>query len=100
MVRHVVMFRWIEGVTDDQKAAVRHALAQLPDSVPEIIDYWFGDDLGLTVGNFDFAVVGDFQDRDAYFRYAQHPAHVAAITEYVRPIVRERVAVQHQWVAP
>lgn len=97
MVRHVVMFRWIDGVTEEQKLAARQALARLPGAISEIVDYWFGDDLRLAEGNFDFAIVGDFVDRDAFLRYARNPLHVATVAEFLRPIVQERVSVQHQW---
>lgn len=94
MVRHVVMFRWID---EQQKSAVRQALAGLPAAVPEIAGYWFGDDLGLGHGNFDFAIVGDFADRAAFLRNALKPVHLATVAEHLRPLVRQRVAVQHGW---
>jgi len=97
MVRHIVMFRWIDGVTDEQRAAVRRALAALPGSIPEIADYRFGEDLDLSAGNYDFAIVADFRDGEAFLRYAQDPTHLATVAEHIRPIVRERVAVQHRW---
>ena len=70
------------------------ALAELPDRIPEIRRYAFGADLGLAEGNYDFAVVGDFDDEDAYRRYAAHPEHQRVIAERIRPLIDSRVAVQ------
>src|SRR6185437_2600268 len=38
MLRHVAMFKWKEGVTDDQKTAARDALAALKQQVPSVVE--------------------------------------------------------------
>lgn len=95
MVRHVVMFRWKPDTPQAAKRAVQEGLARLPAAIPEIRRYEFGRDLALADGNFDFAVVADFADADAYRRYASHEAHQAVIAERIRPHVAERSAVQY-----
>jgi hypothetical protein len=97
VIRHVALFRWTPESTDDQRAAVASALVELPALIPELRDYRFGPDAGLDPGrNHDFAVVADVDSADAYRAYATHPAHVRVLTEVVRPIVAERVAVQYE----
>jgi len=96
VIRHVVCFRWIEGTTAAQVAAVEAALAALPAQIPELVDYRFGADLGLRDGNGDFAVVADVADAAAWRAYSEHPAHVRAIAERIQPIAAERIAVQIQ----
>jgi hypothetical protein len=81
--RHVVMFTFKDGTTEEQKGAVRAALHRLPDVIPEIRAYRFGDDLGLRDDNFDFAVTADFDDVDSF----------------LAPIVKARAAVQFEWPA-
>jgi hypothetical protein len=93
--RHTVLFRWREGVTDVQVAALEERLNSLPGQIPEIAVYAVGRDAGVNAGNFDFAVVADFADRDAYTVYRDHPVHRAIIDECVRPIVADRAAVQY-----
>ena len=95
MLRHVVLMRWKEGTSDAQKRAVREGLAALPAAIPEIRSYRFGDDAALAEGNFDFAVVADFDDATDFQTYASHDAHQKLITEHIRPILRDRVAVQY-----
>ncbi|MCO6006514.1 Dabb family protein [Actinoallomurus purpureus] len=93
--RHVVVFRWNESATDERRREVVGRLNALPGAIPEIAAYHVGGDAGLNDGNFDFAVVADFADRDAYVVYRDHPVHRAVIDEYIKPILAERAAVQY-----
>jgi hypothetical protein len=45
-------------------------------------------------GNEDFALVADFDDADAYRRYAEHPAHRHLIATLLMPLLGTRHAVQ------
>ncbi len=99
MLRHVVLLRWVPGASAEQRRAVTDGLARLPRVVPEIRGYRFGADAGISPGNWDLAIVADFEDTEAYLRYAAHPAHRSVITEQIAPILSERTAVQHHWDA-
>jgi hypothetical protein len=92
--RHVVMFRWKPDTPESRLAALERALAELPRQVAEIRRYRFGRDAGAVTGNFDFAIVADFADREAWQRYVDHPAHQKLIAEHIRPILAERAAAQ------
>jgi hypothetical protein len=94
------MFRWKPGTGDAQLAALLRALAALPGQVPEIRRYVYGADARLAEGNFDFAIVADFDDEAAWRRYVAHPAHQKLIAEQIRPILAERAAVQYRPDAP
>ena len=96
MIRHVVMFRWAAGATQEQKQCVAAELSRLPALVPSLRAYRFGADLGLNPGNFDFAVAADFDDADGYLAYRDHPEHRAIVAEFIRPITGERAAVQYE----
>jgi len=96
MLRHVVLFRWKVGTTPGQVEAVRAGAAALPAKIPELRRYTVGPDAGLVEGNWDFAVVADLDDAEAYRRYADHPAHQAFIAERIRPILAARAAVQFE----
>ena len=58
--------------------------------------YRLGADAGLVEGNYDFAVVGDFDDAESYLAFRAHPAHLAVVEEVIRPIMRARAAVQYE----
>jgi hypothetical protein len=97
VIRHVVVFRFTDGTTADQKEAVRAALRRLPELIPEIRAYRFGDDLGLRDDNYEFAVTADFDDIDGFLVYRDHPDHLKAIAEYIAPIAKARAAAQFEW---
>jgi hypothetical protein len=97
MFRHVVMARWAEEATEKDKQGLREGLAALPEQIPEIETYRFGDDAGLAPDNYDFVVVADFEDQDAYLAYRDHPAHQKLVTDLFRPILKERAAIQFEW---
>lgn len=97
MFRHIVLFTWTPDATPDQIDAVFEGLQGLPDAIPEIRSYTFGRDAGLADGNYDAAVVGDFDDEDGYRTYATHPVHLELIADRIKPIIAQRVAVQHAW---
>lgn len=96
MIRHVVVFRWKTDTAPEAVEAVRAALVGLPAQIPAIRRYEHGVDAGLAEGNFDYAVVADFDDRDAFVEYRDHPRHRAVITELIAPHIAERVAVQYE----
>ena len=75
MLRHVVLFRWGDGTTQEDTQAIRTALGRLPDRVPSLRDYRFGHDAGLVEGNWHFAVVADFDDEAGWRAYRDHPEH-------------------------
>ena len=94
MIRHVVVFRWRDGVQDEQVDAARAGLAALPHLVPTIRAFAFGDDIGVNEGNADLAVTVDFDDVDGYLAYRDHPDHQALVRDHIAPILAERLATQ------
>ena len=99
MLRHVVLFRWKDGTTDEQVAAIADGLSGLPAAIPEIAGYRFGRDAGLVEGNFDFGIVADFADEADWLVYRQHPVHLAVIAERITDHVDTRAAVQYEFAS-
>jgi Stress responsive A/B Barrel Domain len=97
MIRHMVMFRWAPGTTEEQKQRVATELRRLPALLPVIRAYHIGADLGLAEGNFEFGVAADFDDLEGFTTYRDNPEHSAIITEHIRPIMAERAAVQYDF---
>ncbi|MES9543742.1 Dabb family protein [Spirillospora sp. NPDC049024] len=94
--RHIALFRWIEGTTTGQQDEVAAKLRGLPGAIPEIREYSVGADAGLNPGAYDFAVVADFADRDAYLAYRDNPLHRATVNDYITPITAERASIQYE----
>jgi hypothetical protein len=96
MIRHVVVFRWNESVTDADIAEVAAALDALPAAIPEIADYRHGRDAGLNTANFDYVVVGDFATPEDYLVYRDHPVHQQMIATQITGRAEQRAAVQFE----
>jgi Stress responsive A/B Barrel Domain len=96
MIRHVVMFTWKAQATPEQKHRALTELRALPALMTGMRAYQAGPDAGLTPGNFDLAVVADFEDVASYLAYRDHPAHRAVVEESIRPIRQDRASVQFE----
>jgi Stress responsive A/B Barrel Domain len=96
MIRHVVVFTWTDGMTPELEDSFAAELRALAPTLPGLRAYHCGPDAGLNEGNFDFAVVADFDDAESYLAYRDDPAHQAIIARYSRPNTKSRAAVQYE----
>lgn len=94
MIRHVALFKWNEETTAADIAAITVGLATLPAVIEVLKSYTFGPDVQFSDGNFDYAIVADFDSIDDYPTYVQHPAHADVATRLVRPHLEARASVQ------
>jgi hypothetical protein len=94
MVRHIVIFTWIDGVTAEQVEGFRKALDGIASQLREITVIQHGSDLRFRDGNGDYALVATFSDRAAWDTYQAHPVHKAFVRDFVAPIQASRVAIQ------
>ena len=97
MIRHVALFHFVPGTSTEAIDAIDRALAELPDTVDEIVDYRFGRDLGLIAGNADYVVVADFASQEDWASYMSHPRHVAVIEAVIAPVLETVTRVQFSW---
>src|ERR1039458_8690698 len=97
MIRHVVMFRWTPEATEEQKQQVAAELRRLPALLPVLRAYRVGPDLGLVEGNFEFAVVADFDDLEGYQVDREKPQAREIIGRFIQPIAAQRAAVQYEF---
>ena len=96
MFRHCVMFKWSDDASDDAIAAVRAGLDELAQM--ECVDtYVHGADVGVSEGNFDYAIVADFESIAAYRTYAGDADHLDFIATVVKPAISARAAVQYHF---
>jgi Stress responsive A/B Barrel Domain len=96
MIRHVVLFAWVPDATEKQKQQVADELRTLPPLMTGLRAFDAGPSARIVEGNFDFAVVADFDDAQSYLAYRNHPAHRAVVDQVINPIVRERASVQYE----
>ncbi len=94
MLRHIVLLKWVEGVTDEQEAAVSAALDTLPPAIASIRSYTHGPDLALDEGRYDYAIVADFDDADGWRAYDVDALHNEVRATVIRPLIATRATVQ------
>ena len=96
MIRHVTLFAWVPEATDEQKQQMAEELRALAPLMTGLRAFHVGPDAGIIEGNFDFAVVADFEDARSYLAYRNHPTHRAVVEQVTSPITRDRVSVQYE----
>jgi hypothetical protein len=96
MFRHIVLLTLSSGAPDGAAGAIVDGLSTLPARIDEIRSYSIGTDAGVNQGNADVSVVADFDDRDGYLVYRDHPAHRAVIDERITPVLESRSAIQYE----
>jgi hypothetical protein len=75
MLRHVVFFKFKEGVGEGKIADLESSLAALPPIIPEILSYEFGRDTVHSERSYDLALISTFRDLEALQCYQKHPDH-------------------------
>ena len=76
-VRHVVLGKFVESATTEQKNTMFESLRALPGKIPQILSLVVGEDLGLSDGNHGFALNVEFASGDDYKVYATHTQHTS-----------------------
>lgn len=97
MLRHVVLFQFIEGTSPEDVKKVEDGFRALPSKIPQIVDFEWGTNNspeGLSDG-FTHCFLVTFKsakDRDAYL---PHPAHKAFV-EVLKPFLKRALAVDYE----
>jgi hypothetical protein len=84
MIRHVVLFRFRDGVdwSDPRAAEAEAATAAHPAHIPEILAWEHGRNLNSRAAGYDFALIGTFADLSAVERYLVHPDHRDGVAKW------------------
>ena len=94
MFRHVVNFRWNSQSSPEHVAALEEALSGLPALLPELRRYSFGSDAGINEGNYEFAVVAEFDNAEGYLVYRDNDEHARIIQTHIAPYLDSSNVVQ------
>jgi hypothetical protein len=93
MIKHIVIFKWREDVSEADVAAVLEDLHALPSVIDALEGYLAAPDLGISEGTGDFAIIATVASPEALRQYLEHPQHVAVVTR-MRAMAASRTAVQ------
>ena len=96
MIRHVVMFSWRDGTAEEDVLSVARELDAMAADIDSLIAFHHGPDIGANDGNFDYVVTADFDDRDGYLAYRDHPRHREVVSTVLAPLIAARSAVQFE----
>ena len=95
MIKHIVMWKFKDGVADADKQEVRRQLEALTELVPEAIEIEVGLDILRSDQSFDLALNSKFASMDDLKTYAAHPEHVK-VGAFLKTLVSERVACDYE----
>jgi hypothetical protein len=96
MIRHVVLFTWDDEMTEEMERQLAAELTALAAKLAGLRSYHAGPDAGIIEGNFDFAVVADFDDAESYLAYRTNAEHQEIIGRISGPHAKGRASVQYE----
>jgi hypothetical protein len=94
-VRHIVLMSFPDGRDPDFIDRMASGLREMRASVPDILDASWGEDRSGGQEAWEYALVLDFADEDAYQRYRSHPAHQRFIGLFMRERAIEKARVRY-----
>ena len=99
MVRHIVLYDIVSGLTDKEKSQVvvqiKSALEGLNGLIPGLVELNVYSNL-FDSSNADVVLFCVFENIDALNLYKNHPAHLKVADEVVRPMVVNRRCVDFE----
>lgn len=97
MVRQIVLMRWKNEVSEEEKNEVALGLRSLEEHIVDVRVMKMGSDLKVRSDNFDFGISVDFDDKEAYMRYREHPAHLDVVERLIGPAMAERAGLVFEY---
>ncbi len=98
MVHHIVMWNFKPEITEEQKPALKQAMAEnlkaLVGKVPGLLTVEFVDS-PLSSSTHEIALVTAMEKAEDVAVYGSHPAHVQVADTFVRPYVQDRACLDY-----
>jgi len=95
MIKHVVMWKFNDGVSDADKLEMKRRLEALLDTVPTLRKIEVGLDISGKPAAMDMVLCTEFQSLEDLQAYAVHPEH-RKVVEFVKPLVCDRAVVDYE----
>lgn len=101
MVKHIVMFKFLEEAEGRTKAEnlqiTKDMLEALQGVVPTLISSKVSlNDAKADASNYDLVLESDFESFEALREYIVHPKH-KAVGEFMRPVRESRACVDYEY---
>lgn len=91
MVKHIVIWKMKEDVTDEQKLEMKLRLMALNGKIPQLLAI----DVGIDDGNGTMSLYSEFNSEEDLTVYQAHPDH-QTVVGFVKPLVAARVVCDYE----
>lgn len=98
MVRHIVLWNFVEELSDEEKKAAGLKMKSLLEPIKELVPGAMEIQVvsnQLASSNRDIALISTFETVEALATYQNHPAHVEA-GKYVRSVTCNRACMDYE----
>ena len=95
MIKHIVMWKFKDGVVEADKLEMKRQLEALKGVVPSLIDIEVGLDVVGKDASKDMVLYSEFSSMNDLAAYAGHPEHLKVV-EFVKTLVCERAVVDYE----
>ncbi len=99
MVRHIVLFKLKNTISEEEKLKVMHAFKDAIEALPAKISVIRGIEVGLNINKneaFDIALNSEFDTLEDVNFYAGHPEHLAA-AGILKDVKESRACVDYEF---
>ncbi|BCJ86828.1 Dabb family protein [Effusibacillus dendaii] len=93
MVEHLVLFKFSETTTNEQKDAIIAQARQLKEAIPGIVDLKCGRNFSDRSKGFEVGLSVRFENRQALEAYGPHPKHQELVAKLREIGMQETIVV-------
>jgi len=95
MIKHIVMWKFKDGVAEVDKAEMKRKLEALKGVVPTLVNIEIGLNVAECPPAMDMVLSSEFQTAEDLKAYVAHPEHQKVVA-FVKPLVCERAVVDYE----
>ncbi len=92
MIEHVVLFKFSEETTKEQKEEGMRRLTRVKESIPGIVDIQAGNNFSERSQGFESGLTVRFETKEALEAYGPHPAHQEVVSYLKEVGMKETLA--------
>lgn len=97
MIKHIVLFRFTDESTEEQRAALVDELNGFPAKFPAMQNWTLGLNRSSRDDRFTHGFVVEFDTEDLLEGYLRSDTHETFVRERFRPIIAERAIVSYEY---
>lgn len=95
MVKHIVMWKFKDGIPEADRLEMKRQLESLMGTVPSLVNIEVGLDVSGKDAAMDMVLYSEFNSMEDLAAYAGHAEHLKVV-DFVKPLVCERAVVDYE----